>query len=329
MFTYGLKSTRQTLIEGKQWKWKNAWNVLKEQLTITKQAAAEGIEAIKLEVGLYSSVVGQPGLVALQYFVDNLTKLISNIVRENIETALNDIENPNVKMMKLEEYNFGDAVPKLMSARAYDVPDAIALDVDVAWMSKLNAKVKLTTKQLGVRVPVTIKNLRFEGVTRIIMTPLTEEPPGFGAVLISFPKAPSVGIDVSLSKVELTKTPWIRDELLKEIQSAIAEQFLWPRRIIIPSGIPPQNIRPMLSKLVLEELQNTDPLLRAERRIDQNALTRKSNIQRDQAKEKDLELDVSVREDEMETEKEVVEELDQAEAGSANKGFRLPWQKAS
>ena len=57
---------------------------MKEQLTITKQAAAEGIEAIKLEVGLYSSVVGQPGLVALQYFVDNLTKLISNIVRENL-----------------------------------------------------------------------------------------------------------------------------------------------------------------------------------------------------------------------------------------------------
>ena len=48
-----------------------------------------------------------------------------------------------------------------------------------------------------MRIPVTIKNLRFEGVTRIIMTPLIEEPPGFGAVLISFPKAPSVGIDVS------------------------------------------------------------------------------------------------------------------------------------
>lgn len=304
---------------------------MKEQLTITKQAAAEGIEAIKLEVGLYSSVVGQPGLVALQYFVDNLTKLIANIVRENLETALKDIKNPNVKTMKLEEYDFGDKLPKLMSARAYDVEDAVALDVDVSWISQINAKVKLTTKQLGVRIPVTIKNLRFEGVTRIIMTPLTEEPPGFGAVLISFPKAPSVGIDVSLSKVELTKTPWIRDELLKEIQTAIAEQFLWPRRIIIPSGMPPQNIRPMLSKVALEELQNTDPLLRAERRIDQNALTRKSNIKREQAKEKDLELDVSVGEEETEMEKEVAGELGSAQVGSTNKvkGFRLPWQKAS
>lgn len=189
----------------------------------------------------------------------------------------------------------------------------------------------MTTKQLGVRIPVTIKNLRFEGVTRIIMTPLIEEPPGFGAVLISFPKAPSVGIDVSLSKVELTKTPWIRDELLKEIQTTIADQFLWPRRIIIPSGMPPQNIRPMLSKVALEELQNTDPLLRAERRIDQNTLTRKSNIKREQAKEKDLELDVSVGEEETEMEKEVAGELYSAQVGSTNKvkGFRLPWQKAS
>lgn len=98
-------------------------------------------------------MVGQPGLVALQYFVDNLTKLVSNIVKENLETALKDIKNPNVKTMKLEEYDFGDKLPKLMSARAYDVEDAIALDVDVSWISKLNAKVKLTTKQLGVRIP--------------------------------------------------------------------------------------------------------------------------------------------------------------------------------
>ena len=99
-------------------------------------------------------MVGQPGLVALQYFVDNLTKLVSNIVKENLETALKDIKNPNVKTMKLEEYDFGDKLPKLMSARAYDVEDAIALDVDVSWISKLlNAKVTLTTKQLGVRIP--------------------------------------------------------------------------------------------------------------------------------------------------------------------------------
>ena len=83
-------------------------------------------------------MVGQPGLVALQYFVDNLTKLVSNIVKENLETALKDIKNPNVKTMKLEEYDFGDKLPKLMSARAYDVKDAIALDVDVSWISKLD-----------------------------------------------------------------------------------------------------------------------------------------------------------------------------------------------
>ena len=112
--------------------------MLKEQLTLTKQAAADGIEAIKLKAGLYSTAVGQPGLVALQYFIDNLTpKLGSSIVKENIENALKEIKNSNIKMIKLEERNIGDAVPTLMSGRGYDVKDAMALDLDVKWLSNM------------------------------------------------------------------------------------------------------------------------------------------------------------------------------------------------
>ena len=324
VFIYGLKSARETLVEGKKWKWRDAYNVLKEQLTLTKQAAAEGIEAIKLEAGLYSTAVGQPGLIALQYFIDNLTpKLGSTIIQENIENALREIKNPNIRMIKLEQCNIGSVVPTLMSGRGYDVKDAMALDLDVEWLSKLEAKMKMTTKVGRVNIPVTVKNLRFEGTVRVVLTPLTNEPPGFGAVLISFPKAPSIGLDISVSRMELTKTPWIRDELLKEIQTAVAEQFLWPRRIIIPSGLPPKTIQPMLSKLTLQELESTDPLLRAERRIDDNDLIIKNNIQRDQVKEADVDLDVFVGD-----EAELLRKLSDVaeEDGSKAKGFRFPWQ---
>ena len=326
VFTYGLKSTKETLIEGKKWKWKDAYNVLKEQLTLTKQAAAEGIEAIKLEAGLYSTAVGQPGLVALQYFIDNLTpKLGATIIQENIENALTEIQNSNIRSIKLESCNIGNVVPTLMSGRGYDVKDAMALDLDIEWLSKLEAKMKMTTKVGRVSIPVTVKNLRFDGTVRVVLTPLTNEPPGFGAVLISFPKAPSIGLDVSVSRMELTKTPWIRDELLKEIQSAVAEQFLWPRRIIIPSGLPPKSIQPMLSKLTLQELESTDPLLRAERRIDDNDLIIKNNIQRDQVKESDVELDVVVGDEEELLRKSSNDDAED-DGSKATKGFRLPWQ---
>jgi hypothetical protein len=55
VFTYGLRVARDTLLsvedgeERKQWKWREAWEVLKEQLALTKKAAVEGVQAIKLE----------------------------------------------------------------------------------------------------------------------------------------------------------------------------------------------------------------------------------------------------------------------------------------
>ncbi len=62
VFTYGLQVARDTLLstedgeKRKQWKWREAWQVLKEQLTLTKQAAVEGVQAIKLEASIYSAV---------------------------------------------------------------------------------------------------------------------------------------------------------------------------------------------------------------------------------------------------------------------------------
>ena len=117
---------------------------------------------------------------------------------------------------------------------------------------------------------------------------MTDEPPGFGAILVSFPKAPSIGLDVSLSRVELTTTTWIREELLQELESS-------------------------------------DPLLKAERRIDDNDLIIKSNIQRDQVKESDLKLDVFVG-DEVELSRKLA---DIAEVmGDKAKEFRFPWQSS-
>lgn len=300
VFTYGLQVARDTLLstedgeKRQQWKWREAWQVLKEQLTLTKQAAVEGVQAIKLEASIYSAVIGTPGLIFLQYFVDSLTpKLLSSIAKENFVKALADLRNPNVRKITLEEFDFGKKGPTLVSARTYNIDDAIALDVDVDWSSEIKAKVKVTSK-IGVSIPVTIKNLRFDGVVRVVLTPLTHEPPGFGAILVSFPKAPSIGLDVSLSKIDITKSPWLREELLKEIQKAVAAEFLWPRRIVVPSGEAPTNPKPILSRLVLNALSETDPLLDAERKIEKNEVYRKSNIKREKALENELGLDVVV-----------------------------------
>lgn len=300
-FTFGLRTARDTLIapseddpKRKQWCWREAWKVLKEQLAITKKAAADGVEAIKLEASMYNAVIGQPGLMLSQTLVDTLTpKLLSTMAKENVVKALADVRIPQIRRMTLEEFTPFQKTPTLMAARTYKLEDAIGLDIDVEWLTRIQAKVKVTPK-IGPTIPVNIKNFGFDGVVRVVLTPLTNEPPGFGAILVSFPKAPNITLDMSLSKLELTKSPWLREEILKEIQKAVKAQFLWPRRIVVPSMLPPSNPRPTLSKTELNALMESDPLLMAERMMEQNEVYRKSNIQREVAEASELELDVSV-----------------------------------
>ena len=98
----------------------------------------------------------------------------------------------------------------------YDLgAQTIALDVDVSWQSAIKAEVELTTTRVGARVPVSVRNLRFEGAIRLMVVGLQSSEPGYGAILVSFPSAPKVGLDLTVAGGELTKLPWLRTEVQK------------------------------------------------------------------------------------------------------------------
>jgi len=273
--------------------------VLREELALTRKTAAEGIEAIRVEASLYSGVVGKLGFPLAQYAVDNLSpKLGAYLAKQNLLNALAQVENKNIRRMDLVKFDFGTRPPKLISARTYELREesAMAIDVDLIWDSDLEATIRVTPKLMGINkrtsivaIPVTLKNCRFEGVVRVILTPLTDEPPGFGAALISFPKAPVIGLDCTVSSVDVTKNfPWLKADLMKELEKSIANEFLWPKRIIVPSGVMPKTPKPVLDRAVLEELSKTDPLLRAQQNVDDNELVQKYEMRRDVAKEEEL-----------------------------------------
>lgn len=312
-FTAGLAEARIALIkgEGRRWRFRRAWKVLRQQLALTRKSAVDGIEAIKREASLYSGVVGKLGFPLAQYVVDNLSpKLGAFLAKQNLINALGNIKNKNIRRITLEEFDFGTKGPTLISARTYDLRDqnAMAFDIDLVWASELEATIKVTPKLMGINrrssivaVPVTLKNCRFEGVVRVVLTPLIDEPPGYGAALVSFPKAPTIGLDCTVSSVEITKTfPWLKSEILREIQKAVANEFLWPKRITLPMAVVPQPPRTILDRQTLDELRITDPLLEAEERIDANILTQEYEITRDVANETELidNLDIFVGDEE-------------------------------
>ena len=87
------------------------------------------------------------------------------------------------------------------------------------WNSELTAELDLVTSRIGARVPVTVANVRFAGPVRLIATPLLDSPPGFGALLVSFPTAPRISLDVKVAGGEVTKVPWLRQVRLLSLRS--------------------------------------------------------------------------------------------------------------
>mmetsp|Transcript_3479 Transcript_3479/g.6699 ORF Transcript_3479/g.6699 Transcript_3479/m.6699 type:complete len:590 (+) Transcript_3479:276-2045(+) len=305
IFCHGLLVSWETLFEGKKWKWRESWRVLREQLTLTRQAAREGVDAMKREANLYAGATGKPFF--LQHVVDHMTPtFIAATAEKAFSDSLRNIKNRNIRKLRLSEFSFGDKSPQLLSARAYELgEDGMAFDIDMLWDSELKTKLKLTGTHIGMTVPVTMKNVRFDGVVRLVLTPLTTDPPGYGAALVSFPVAPKISFDILVAGGEITNMPWLRTELMKAMQNVVTEEFLWPKRAVIPSPASPSaEPRPMLSKLEIEDLTHSDPLLRAEQELAANEIYQKTNVtgdplnlQRSMPSKESLRMDVLLKDE--------------------------------
>jgi len=261
------------------WRFREAWLVLRSGFEDARRVAAEGVEALRAETRLYAAAVGAPGLVTVQYALDRLMplslgKALEAALAEALDTA--PLGSGSVRKIKLRHFSAGSKAPKLEAARAYDLgPGCMAFDVDVQWASELKADLEMTTKAVGARVPVSVRNFHFAGTVRVVLVPLVPEPPGFGAILLSLPSAPELGMDVRVAGGEVTKLPWLKGELEKAIKKAVAEELRWPKRVVIPAAEQPSSkTRPagdrlpfLLSQAELAALAMDDPLLRAERAL--------------------------------------------------------------
>jgi hypothetical protein len=123
------------------------------------------------------------------------------MMAESLQHSLSEMAGDNfvrgmrMKGFELRRFSAGEIAPELLEARAYDLgPSAMAFDFDVRWHSQMVAEVDAITTAVGARVPVSVRNLRFDGPVRLIVTDLTAAAPGYGAVLLSLPTRPEVAI---------------------------------------------------------------------------------------------------------------------------------------
>ena len=150
---------------------------------------------------------------------------------------------------------------------------AVAFDFEVLWDSAMEATIQVYTAGGLARLPVTLTNAQFQGTVRVILCPLIPEQPGWGATLYSFPTMPKISMDIRVAGGEVTKVPRLRAELISAIENSIEESMIWPQRAVIPSlGTTKQTVVP---SSVLNQLEETDPLLEAEVKLGARPMLRR------------------------------------------------------
>lgn len=247
-----------------------ALQTFKDGVAEVKRVFTESVEAIKKETQMYSAAVGLPGLIPIQYIFDRIfPSTLTAPFQSALEDALLDIarDNPQIRKIYLKKFSMGSVAPRVLEARLFDLGrNDMAFDLEVTWKSTARAELEMRVSSFGAKIPVTIQNLRFDGPVRLILCGLMEEEPGWRALLISLPRPPQIGFDIKVAGGLITQIPWLRNELAKNLDNAVAEEVLWPRRAVV-SAPTPFKTKPLLNPIQIRSLMMDDPLLRMEKEL--------------------------------------------------------------
>lgn len=208
--------------------------------------------------------VRRQGLVVFQHIAEKLVQLsFQTQLRKGLLEGLSKVDNPNIQQIKLVSFQTCSA-PQLHKGRIYkDIENAMIFDADMSWKNAMQGQLDINTKRLGLLVPVQVRNVQLEGTMRIVLTPLQEHPPGFGAILFSFTKTPRLDLDVDIAGKQITKVPWLKEGLIVAIQGILQNQMVWPNRIVNAALAPNFNVT-LLEKDQLVGLETMDPFLKSE-----------------------------------------------------------------
>eukprot|EP00970_Alexandrium_tamarense_P000461 scaffold61_cov205-Alexandrium_tamarense.AAC.15 len=247
-----------------------ALQTLKDGFAEVRRVFTESVDAIKKETQMYSAAVGLPGLIPIQYIFD---RIFPSTLTAPFESALEDAlqqtarDNTQIRKLILKKFSMGEKAPRILEARLFDLGDKdMAFDLEILWKSDARADLKMKVAGWGTEIPVTISNLRFEGPVRLIVVGLRPEEPGWEAMLISLPRPPQIGFDLKVAGGLITQIPWLRNELAKMLDDAVAAEVLWPRRAVV-SAPSPFKAKPLLNPMQMLTLMRDDPLLRREREL--------------------------------------------------------------
>ncbi|KFM28651.1 Extended synaptotagmin-3 [Auxenochlorella protothecoides] len=165
---------------------------------------------------------------------------ISTMVKSQVEPLMAQYKPSGlIKRIYFQKLTFGNSPVRLEGIRVdKDDPSEVAVEVDFRWSGDANIVMGIDLPVGGTltRLAPKVSDLAVSGTARVVLRPLLDTIPGFGAALVSLRKPPIVRFHLDFGKAfgGAASAGAIRLWLDDFLRTQIAEMLLWPSRIVIP-----------------------------------------------------------------------------------------------
>nr|GMC65158.1 synaptotagmin-5-like [Ipomoea batatas]GME17825.1 synaptotagmin-5-like [Ipomoea batatas]GME20544.1 synaptotagmin-5-like [Ipomoea batatas] len=158
----------------------------------------------------------------------------SELIKMNVEPVLESYRPVILASLKFSRFTLGTVAPQCIGISIIeDGSEGITIELQVQWDGNPSIILDIKT-YLGVALPVQVKNIGFTGVFRLILRPLVDELPCFGAVCVSLRHKKKLDFTLKVIGGDLTAIPGISDAIEGTIRDAIEDSLMWPVRKVIP-----------------------------------------------------------------------------------------------
>lgn len=168
-------------------------------------------------------------------------------IKAQVEPLMEQYKPPGmIKKIYFHKLTFGDDPFRVEGIRVEEEGGQLQIDVSFRWAGDANIVLGIELLGEGTRMAPKVSDLAVSGEARIILRPLLNEIPGFGAATVSLLRQPVVrfklnfgsalGGGVTAGAVRAWLDPFMRDTL--------AGMLVWPKRLVIPL-LPPEVTGPL------------------------------------------------------------------------------------
>lgn len=158
----------------------------------------------------------------------------SELIKANVEPVLEQYRPIILSSLKFSKFTLGTVAPQFTGVSVIDDGGGgITMELEMNWDGNPNIVLDIKT-QVGIGLPVQVKNIAFTGVFRLIFKPLVEEIPCFGAVSFSLREKKKMDFTLKVIGGDTSVIPGINDAIEGTIRDAIEDSIMWPVRKVIP-----------------------------------------------------------------------------------------------